>query len=364
MLKSLTVWITKKKKKKLWKILEETRVSDHLTCLLRNLYAGQEATVRTRHGTMTGSKLGKEYVKAVYCHPAYLTYMQSTSWEMLEWMNHSWNQDCREKYQEPQICRWHHSNGRKGRGTKEPLDEGERGEWKSWLKTQHSENQDHDIWSHHFMSNRRRRSGSSDRFCFLGLQNHADGDCSHEIKGPLLPGRKTMTNLESIWKSRDITLPTDVRTGKVMVFPVIMYGCESWTIKKAMCQRTDVFELWCWRRLLRVPRTARRSDQSTLKERNQPWVFTGRTDAEGEAPTLWPPNVKSRLIGKDPDAGKDWKQKKRAAEAEMVREDYWLNAHEFEQTLGGGKVREAWHAAVCGVANSGTWLSDWTTTNL
>ena len=134
MLKSLTVWITKKKKKKLWKILEETRVSDHLTCLLRNLYAGQEATVRTRHGTMTGSKLGKEYVKAVYCHPAYLTYMQSTSWEMLEWMNHSWNQDCREKYQEPQICRWHHSNGRKGRGTKEPLDECERGEWKTVLK--------------------------------------------------------------------------------------------------------------------------------------------------------------------------------------------------------------------------------------
>ena len=116
-----------------------------------------------------------------------------------------------------------------------------------------------------------------------------------------------------------------------------MYGCESWTIKKAECQRTDAFELWCWRRLLRVPRTARRSNQSTLKEGNQPWIFTGRTDAEGEAPTLWPPNVKSRLIGKDPDAGKDWRQKKRAAEAEMVREDHWLNGHEFEQTQADGE---------------------------
>ena len=86
----------------------------------------------------TGSKLWKEYVKAVYCHPTYLIYMQSTSWEMLVWMTHSWNQDCQEKYQQPQICRWYHSNGRKQRGTKGPLDEGQRGEWKTWLKTQQS----------------------------------------------------------------------------------------------------------------------------------------------------------------------------------------------------------------------------------
>ena len=102
-------------------------------------------------------------------------------------------------------------------------------------------------------------------FIFLGSKITADGDCSHEIKRRLLLGREVMTNLDSILKSRDITLPTKVHLVKVMVFPVIMYGCESWTVKKAERQRTDVFELWCWRRLLRVPWTARRSNESILK---------------------------------------------------------------------------------------------------
>ena len=99
-----------------------------------------------------------------------------------------------------------------------------------------------------------------------GSKITADGDCSHEIKRRLLLGRKVMTNLDSIFKSRNITLPTKVHLVKAMVFPVVMYGCESWTIKKAECQRIDAFELWCWRRLLRVPWTARRSNQSILKE--------------------------------------------------------------------------------------------------
>ena len=103
-------------------------------------------------------------------------------------------------------------------------------------------------------------------FIFLGSKITADGDCSHEIKRRLLLGRKVMTNLDRILKSRDITLPTKVRLVKAMVFPVVMYGYESWTIKKAEHQRIDVFELWCWRRLLRVPWTARRSNQSILKE--------------------------------------------------------------------------------------------------
>ena len=103
-------------------------------------------------------------------------------------------------------------------------------------------------------------------FIFLGSKITADGDCSHEIKRRLLLGRKVMTNLDSILKSRDITLPTEVRLVKAMVFPVVMYGCESWTVKKAEPRRTDAFELWCWRRLLRVPWTARRSNQSILKE--------------------------------------------------------------------------------------------------
>ena len=103
-------------------------------------------------------------------------------------------------------------------------------------------------------------------FIFWGSKITTDGDCSHEIKRRLLLGRKVMTNLDSILKSRDITLPTKVRLVKAMVFPVIMYGCESWTVKKAECRRIDAFELWCWRRLLRVPWTARRSKQSILKE--------------------------------------------------------------------------------------------------
>ena len=103
-------------------------------------------------------------------------------------------------------------------------------------------------------------------FIFLGSKSTADGDCSHEIKRPLLLGGKSMTNLDSILKSRDITLPTKVHLVKALVFLEVMYGCESWTIKKAECQKIDAFELWCWRRLLRVPWTARRSNQSILKE--------------------------------------------------------------------------------------------------
>ena len=103
-------------------------------------------------------------------------------------------------------------------------------------------------------------------FIVLGSKITADGDCSHEIKRHLLLGRKVMTNLDSVLKSRDITLPTNVHLVKAMVFPVVMYGCESWTVKKAECQRIDAFELWCWRRLLTLPWTARRSNQSILKE--------------------------------------------------------------------------------------------------
>ena len=112
-------------------------------------------------------------------------------------------------------------------------------------------------------------------FIFLGSKITADGDCSHEIKKHLLLGRKVMTNLDSILKSRDITLPTKVHLVKGMVFPIVMYGCESWTIKKAEPQRIDVFELWCWRRLLRVPWTAGRSIQSILKEISPKYSLVG-----------------------------------------------------------------------------------------
>ena len=156
------------------------------------------------------------------------------------------------------------------------------------------------------------------------------GISSHEIKRCLLLGRKAMTNLDSILRRRDITLPTKVHIVKVMVFPVVMYGYESWTIKNAECWRIDAFKLWCWRRLLRVLWTAKRSNQSIL--RNQPWILIGRIDAEADAPILWPPDVKNRLIGKDCDAGKDWGQEEKGAtEDEMIGWYHQLIEHEFEQ---------------------------------
>ena len=121
-------------------------------------------------------------------------------------------------------------------------------------------------------------------FIFLCSKITADGDSTHEIKKCLLLGRKVMNNLDSIFQSGDITLPTKVRLVKAMVFPVVMYGCESWTVKKAEHQRNDAFEVWCWRRLLRVPWTARRSNQSILKDIN-PGIF-GRNDAKAETPVL------------------------------------------------------------------------------
>ena len=145
-----------------------------------------------------------------------------------------------------------------------------------------------------------------------------------------------MTNLDSILKSRDITLPTMIGLVKAMVSPVVMCGCESWTVKKAEHKRIDAFELWCWRRLLRVPWTARRSNQSLLKEIS-PGLFIGRTDTEAETPILWPPHAKSWLIGKGPDAGRDrGQEEKGATEDEMAGWHHRLNGHEFESTPGVG----------------------------
>ena len=129
-------------------------------------------------------------------------------------------------------------------------------------------------------------------FIFLGSKITADGDCSHEIKRRLLLGRKIMTNLDSMLKRRDITLSTKVRLIKAMVFPVVMYGCESWTVKKAEHQRIDAFELWCWRRLLKSPLDCKEI-QPVHSEGDQPWDFLGRNDAEAETPVLWAPHAKS-----------------------------------------------------------------------
>ena len=166
-------------------------------------------------------------------------------------------------------------------------------------------------------------------FILRGSKITADVDCSREIKRCLLLGRKVMTNLEIIFKSRDITLLTKVRLVKAMVFLVVMYGCESWTVKKAECRRIDTFELWCWRRLLRVPWTARRSNQSILKEISPGISLEGMMlklklqyfGHFGEELTHW----------KRPWCWKDWRQEEKGtAEDEMAEWHHRLNGHEFE----------------------------------
>ena len=185
------------------------------------------------------------------------------------------------------------------------------------------------MWSHHFMANRWPNNGNSDRLYFGGSKITAGDECNPEIKWHLLLDRKAMTNPDSMLKSRDITLPTKVHLVKAMVFPVVMYRCESWTIKKAEHQRTDAFELWCWRRLLRVSWNSRRSNQSILKEISPKYSLEGLM----LKPKLhiWPPDVKNWLIWKDTDAGQDWRQEEKGmTEDEVVWWHHWLNGHEFE----------------------------------